>query len=357
MRYNSIRPGQVWCDTEGKPIQAHGFSVFYNKQDQKYYWYGENKEKTKGGLFNKVWHWGVRCYVSDDLYNWEDKGLIIPPQPDNLESPLHTTYCMDRPHILYCEKTKKYVAWLKIMSDGQFMSIMQADSILGPYEFVHKSYKPLKMNTGDFALVADEETGKGYFIFGRPHFEVVTATLSDTFTEVTGEFSEHYKGMRAPFAREAPAYFSRNGKNYLFTSGTTGYYPNPSKVAMFENFHGEYTDLGDPHIGDKSGTSFSSQITCVLKIPGKDTYIACADRWKPDRSSEITGKLISHLMDVGMKNLKPDETPKESASLSGKEIRHFENTSKATYVWLPIEWDGDKPVIRWRDEWCLEDFI
>ena len=27
--YNSIRPGQTWLDTEGKPIQAHAGSVIY----------------------------------------------------------------------------------------------------------------------------------------------------------------------------------------------------------------------------------------------------------------------------------------------------------------------------------------
>ena len=111
-RYGSIRPGKAWLDTNGKPIQAHGFSVFYNEKEKLYYWYGENKEHTKKG--GTIWHWGVRLYVSADLYNWEDKGLIIPPTPDDLQSPLHPTYCMDRPHIIYCEKTKKYVAWLKM---------------------------------------------------------------------------------------------------------------------------------------------------------------------------------------------------------------------------------------------------
>ena len=71
--YHSIRPGQVWLDTEGKRIQAHGGSVIYI--DGTYYFYGENKEKTDGK--NGIWHWGVRCYASKDLYNWEDKGLII----------------------------------------------------------------------------------------------------------------------------------------------------------------------------------------------------------------------------------------------------------------------------------------
>ena len=46
--------------------------------DGTYYWYGENKEKTTGK--DEIWHWGVRCYTSKDLYNWEDRGLIIPPE-------------------------------------------------------------------------------------------------------------------------------------------------------------------------------------------------------------------------------------------------------------------------------------
>ena len=42
--YHSFHPGREWLDTEGKPIQAHGGSVIYVKD--RYYWYGENKEKT-----------------------------------------------------------------------------------------------------------------------------------------------------------------------------------------------------------------------------------------------------------------------------------------------------------------------
>lgn len=48
-RYHSIRPGEVWLDTNGNPIQAHGFQVFYEDMDSMYYWYGENKEFTTLG--------------------------------------------------------------------------------------------------------------------------------------------------------------------------------------------------------------------------------------------------------------------------------------------------------------------
>ena len=71
--YDRFYPGQVWLDTEGKRIQAHGGSVMYI--DGVYYWYGENKEKTDGK--NGIWHWGVKCYSSKDLYNWKDEGIII----------------------------------------------------------------------------------------------------------------------------------------------------------------------------------------------------------------------------------------------------------------------------------------
>ena len=359
MAYNSIRPGQLWLDTDGKPIQAHGFSVFYNEQEKLYYWYGENKEKSVGGKNNTIWHWGVRLYTSPDLYNWTDKGLIIPPEPEDLDSPLHPTYCMDRPHIIYCPKTGKYVAWLKIMAGevSQFMCIMTADRFEGPYTYARKIYKPLHMDSGDFALYSDPETGKGYIWFERPHFQLVCATLSDDYTAVEGKYSIHFDGLLPPLTREAPTFFERNGKKYLFTSGTSGYYPNPSRVFMFDDCHGQYTDLGDPCVGDKSGTTFNSQITSVIRLPGTDQYIACADRWMPDWWVPKMSKQIISGMKRHFKDYKPDLEPKKAAPLPGVEQKHGENTSKSRYVWLPIKWDGDKPTIRWRDEWRVEDLI
>ena len=86
------------------------------------------------------WHWGVRAYSSTDLYNWEDRGLIIPPVLDDPESPLHPAQKMDRPHIIFNETTGKYVCWIKVMGEGshdtQRSTVLTADSLLGPYEIV-----------------------------------------------------------------------------------------------------------------------------------------------------------------------------------------------------------------------------
>ena len=348
---SSFNPGKIWRDTEGKPIQAHGFTVFYNELEKLWYWYGENKQFSKKRFY--IWHYGVRLYVSKDLYNWEDRGLIIPPEPEDLYSPLHPTYQMDRPHIIYCEKTKKYVAWLKNVGGdiNQFMTVMVADRFEGPYTFAHKIYKPLNMDSGDFSLHVDKATKKAYIWFERPHFELICATLSDDYTETSGEYSEHYEGILPPYTREAPTFFERNGKKYLFTSGTSGYFPNASKVCVFDDYHGKYRDLGDPCIGDKSNTTFNSQITCVINIPGTDKYIACADRWRPQWWIPKMSKIIIKGMEKHFKDYAPDNSPKEAVPLPGKEQVNPENTYKSRYVWLPVEWKGEKPMIRWKNEW------
>lgn len=355
--YNAIYPGKVWNDTNGKPIQAHGFTVKYDEKTETYYWFGENKEKTVGGKKNTIWTYGIRLYTSKDLYNWEDKGLIIEPS-DDLTNPLHPTYQIDRPHIIFNEKTGKYVCWIKVMAGevSQFMTILTADKLEGPYTMVKDIYKPLNMDSGDFTLHVDAETKKAYIFYERPHFQLICATLDDEYTGCTGEYSVHYDGLIPPETREAPTYFERNGKKYLITSGTSGYYPNLSRVCVFDDYHGEYKDLGDVAIGDKSDTTFNSQITCVLKLPGTEKYIAMADRWMPQWYIPKMSKMIINGMKNHFKNYVPDTSEKLPQPLTMKETVHTENTSISRYVWLPIEWEDEKPVIRWKDSWKVEDF-
>lgn len=353
--YDSIKPGQVWLDTSGKPIQAHGFQIF--EQDGTYYWYGENKEHTLPGT--NVWTWGIRAYKSTDFYNWEDLGMIIPPDEEDPLSPLHYTQSLDRPHILYCRNTGKWVCWIKSMDTDGFFVILQADRFEGPYTLV-KSLKPEGFGVGDFDLYVDPDTGQGYVWFERPHWELICAELTDDFLGTNGHFSEHFVGLRPPYTREAPAHFVRDGKHYLFTSGTSGYTPNPSKVAVFTDYHGEYTDLGCPHIDDVWQDSFGSQITSVLKIPGRDLYIALADRWLPDIANTDVPMRTWKGYETRYASHRPFErdftTPKVKDK-TGSRRGASESVSRATYVMLPVEFDADgKPTLRWQDEWRLEDY-
>lgn len=346
MKYDSFRPGQVWLDTDGKRIQAHGGSVMY--LGGKYYFYGENKEKTDG--VSGVWHWGVRLYSSDDLYNWTDEGIIIPPVQDDETSPLHPSSCMDRPHIIYNRYTKKFVCWLKIMErDGsQTETVLTADDLKGPYTIVRKGLKPLGMSAGDFDLAVAPD-GKAYYYFERVHSETICADLTDDYTDVTGYYSTHFPRPYPPYVREATAHFVRNYKHYLITSGTTGYQPNPSELAIGDSWHGPYTVLGDPHPGDESRTSYHSQVSSVFKVPGKkDLYIAVADRWLPNYMDRQYERYAAWYAGAFSGN-------KELAAANA-EPPIIAETRIADYVWLPFRWDGEMGYLDWKDEWRIEDY-
>jgi len=358
MKYNSIRPGQVWLDTEGKRIQAHGGSVIYI--DGTYYFYGENKEKTDGQC--DIWHWGVRCYASKDLYNWEDKGVIIPPDLENPSSTLYPSSKMDRPHIIYNARTKKYVAWLKIMQGRglQTETVLTADDFLGPYTKVREGLRPLGMSAGDFDLAVAND-GKAYYYFERVHSETICADLTDDYTDVTGYYSTHFPKPYPPYVREATAHFVRKNKHYLITSGTTGYLPNPSEVAIADTWHGPFTVLGNPHPDDVSNTSFHSQISSVFKVQGKkDLYIACADRWMPEHMDveyEEYKRMYEMMFD-------PDADRAELRALRKKFPKdESTNTSIANYVWLPLrfvepceQYPLGMVFIDWKEEWRIEDY-
>lgn len=184
----------------------------------------------------------------------------------------------------------------------QTETVLTADHILGTYTKVREGLRPLGMNAGDFDLAVAGD-GKAYYYFERVHSETICADLTDDYTDVTGYYSTHFPHPGPPHVREATAHFIRKGKHYLVTSGTTGYLPNPSEIAIADSWHGPYTVLGNPHPGDESDTSYHSQISSVFKVQGKkDLYIACADRW------------------------------------------------------LPFRFDGEMAYLDWKDEWRIEDY-
>ncbi|KRM62729.1 hypothetical protein FC26_GL001434 [Paucilactobacillus vaccinostercus DSM 20634] len=349
---NSITPGKIWLDSDGNRIQAHGGSVMY--VGDTYYWYGENKEFTTGD--SDIWTWGIRCYSSKDLCNWKNEGLIIKPDEKNLNSSLNPKSMQDRPHIIYNEKTKKFVCWIKIMhTDGtQTLTNLISDSILGPFTIVNEGIRPLGMSAGDFDLAVAPD-GKAYYYFERVHCETICADLTDDYLNVTGYYTTHFPHAQPPYVREATAHFVRKGKHYLLTSGTTGYLPNPSEIAIADTWHGPYTVLGNPHESDTSNTSFHSQVSSVFKVQGKkDLYIACADRWLPNDMNIPYEKYAEEF------RLQFSEGYE---GIPGKDLQDeaHRNTSIANYVWLPIRFEhsseqGDMAFIDWHDDWSPDDY-
>lgn len=348
--YSSFRPGKVWYDTEGKRIQAHGGSILY--VDGVYYWYGENKEGITGyatGTKCKAWHHGVRLYASRDLYNWEDRGIIM--LDEDPEGAFYPDNIMDRPHILYNQKTALFVMWAKCAAHGfeqSLFGISVCETIEGPFRFVgYVNSQPY--HAGDFDLV--EYEGKAYVIYENPHDSMICQTLTEDYLDVTEEVSVHIPQPFPPYTREAPAYFRHNGTHFLLSSGTTGYFPNASEVHKMDDFHGRWESLGDPCIGDFERTSFRSQFSSVFKHPHiEGLYIALGDRWLTDLPI-VYPDINTRYEQIFNKNMKP--LPKGFSFNDYTEA----NTSEANYVWLPILFREDgRPYIVWRDTWTLEDF-
>lgn len=247
--YSEFDNTRQWLDTEGHPIQAHGGSII--TVDDVFYWYGENKELTDGE--NGIWWNGVRCYSSRDLYNWRSEGIIIPADP-SLSPTLAQTSQADRPHILFCKATGRFVCWIKIMEkDGtQDYTILSAAQLLGPYKLEKEHFRPFGFSGGDFDLA--QENGEACIFFEKVHSEMICARLTPDHLDVE-EGVCFLERPHPPFVREAPAHFARENTHYLITSGTTGYFPNPSLLCTAKQLFAAYTEAGDPHSGDLSRTS------------------------------------------------------------------------------------------------------
>ena len=309
MTHTQHKNGDLWLDTDGNPIQAHGGGML--QHGGAYYWYGENKDAenahgAEGALLDRVDVIGVSCYSSADLLNWKNEGVVLPAVPDDPSHDLHPSKVAERPKALFNAKTGKFVLWLHIdTGDYKYARIGVAisDSPTGPFAYIG-SFEPKGADSRDFTVFQDTD-GAAYLLHSSEwNATLYIACLSADYLNVTGESVRRF----AQRSREAPAIFNRGGKYYLISSGCTGWNPNPAEVAVADSVMGDWTIQGDPCVGADAETTFHTQSAFV--IPCADgRFILMTDRWRP------------------------------------KDLRN------SGYAWLPIEWDGDRLILRWHETW------
>nr|MCR5312211.1 beta-glucanase [Bacteroidaceae bacterium] len=93
--------GELWLDSNGKHINAHGGNVI--KYGDKFYWYGENRPYK--GFTTEV---GVSVYSSTDLKTWTEEGVALAVS-ETPGSDIERGCIMERPKVVYNSKTKKFV--------------------------------------------------------------------------------------------------------------------------------------------------------------------------------------------------------------------------------------------------------
>lgn len=347
-RYRSFRPGQVWLDTQGEPIQAHGGGLIFT--ESKYYWYGEDKEFTD--CSNNIWTWGIRLYSSSDLYNWNDEGLIIEPVLDDPDSDLFPSKGVDRPHIVR-RSDGKYICWLKLTGNDACFTVFMADSIKGPYKQIVRDYRPFGIEIGDFDLILNKQ-GQGWLFVtdARVGEGVKTLKLNKQLTQATKDVCRQYTQQKGSLRREGIVVFERKDKKYMLTSGMTNYVPNEADSAESSSWSQSFISIGDPCVGDLTLTTFNSQPSEVFKIPGHEKYLVMADRWLGD-------KLISRKESLLIRKVMggdPMVSAKERQEvINGPAAGQPTATKFGRYVWLPLEFDKENghPYIKWQKEWQI----
>ncbi|MDO5524436.1 MAG: hypothetical protein Q4G48_10380, partial [Bacteroidia bacterium] len=147
---NLFNPGEIWPDNNGVHINAHGGGIIFH--NGKYYWYGEHKsERTNSAQV------GIMCYSSDDLYNWTNEGVALPVS-DDPQSDIVKGSVMERPKVLYNEKTGKFVMWFHLELKGKGYEAARAavavsDSPTGTFTYLHS----LRPNAGKWPLNMPQE--------------------------------------------------------------------------------------------------------------------------------------------------------------------------------------------------------
>ena len=356
---NVFKPGAVWLDDKGIPINAHGGGILF--YDGTYYWFGEHKVEGEAGNKAQV---GVHVYSSTNLYSWKDEGIALAVSPDPA-SEITQGCILERPKVIFNEKTKKFVMWfhLELKGKGYLAAksgVAIADNVTGPYHYLYSfrpnagawpenfpqaERKPLSPEekdqlaqhhftaepsadipfidmvcrrdfeggqmSRDMTLFVDDDQ-KAYQIYSsEENGTIQISELTDDYLKPAG----HYIRILPGQFNEAPAMFKHDGKYFLITSGTSGWAPNAARLTTADSIMGTWTHLGNPCRGTEKQMSktFESQSTYIFPIPGnKDAFVFMADRWRP------------------------------------------KNAMDGRYIWLPVQWDNGVPFLQWCPSWELE---
>lgn len=329
----SFKHGEItefvqWYDTEGNIINASDGGVIF--AEGKYHWYGQALQakpmagKGEGGAATVV---GVVMYESEDLLNWKYEGVILPVSVD-AEGDLKAPMRLERPKIIYNDKTKQYVMWCHYVAypgdHGTAPGTAEAgvavcDKVNGEYKWLG-TCRPL-----DGKFVRDNtlykcEDGTAYYIYDRHVIEngkedrcLYAVKLSDDYLSCTDEYAR----IDAAYWREAPAIVYRRGKYYIVTSDLTGWNFNQAKAFRTDKLMQDWECIGDPCIGDDTKTTFNTQSTYAFKVEGtEDKYIMMFER------------------------------------------HNTENFLECSYVWLPVIFNDDETIsLEYKKEWSLEEIL
>lgn len=280
--------------------------------------------------------------------DWKYEANVLPAVSDDPTHDLHPSKVIERPKVVYNARTKKFVLWMHVDSADYSMAslgVAVSDTPTGTFDYL-RSFRPnahrlpigtsqnnaettktmpsvvSNLETGqesrDFTIYVDDDAKAYLFSSSEINKSMHLSELTDDYLDTTGRWQRIFVDRHM----EAPAIFKRNGTYYFIASGCTGWRPNAARLAVSTtSIWGPWVEKDNPAIGKDAQTTFMSQSTYVLRVPGKGNdsnkhaFIFLADRWN---------------------------------------TKSLENS---LYVWLPISFHDETgdPSLQWRRAWSLDD--
>lgn len=246
-----MKNGALWRDVNGNPIQSREGCII--QHGGTYYWYGKHKGVKNRPNSYEVDAVGVSCYLSCDLINRKYEGLVLEADRYNPESYIHTSKVLERPEVIYNEKTGRFVMRMQIdIADRCFAVWVCRVGLSDRSIYLLKVCVPNRQDSRDM-IVYKNTDGTAYLVHSTDRNKTMSITrLTDDCSYVTDFFVSvliHQK-------REAPALFYHNGLNYMITSGCTGWGPNAALYATCPHLLGKWKLIDNPCEGENYRQTF-----------------------------------------------------------------------------------------------------
>ncbi|MBN1360222.1 MAG: discoidin domain-containing protein [Sedimentisphaerales bacterium] len=259
------------------------------KFDGVYYWYGG----TQADL-----HRAQYCYTSTDLVHWTSKGVVL---RCNVEA--------NRIDVVFNQTTRQYVMVLKYDGNGAHLGIATADKPEGPFTFQGQTLVD-GARMGDSSVYIDED-GKAYLCYVSwavgTNAQHGIYLMSPDYLSLAKRI--HLWDIRS---REAPHIFKRNGIYYYGTSRTAGIQSSGTSYYTAEDLAGPWSPA-TPLPTPGSTNSWDSQVDSIIPLQGKEgtVHLYFGDRW----------------------------------------IKNPQEGRNGDYIFLPMEFDGDTPILNYYQDW------
>ncbi|WNS44039.1 Ig-like domain-containing protein [Paenibacillus sp. MMS20-IR301] len=319
----TITNDTFYKDTDGNPIYSQGGGIF--KFGDTYYWYGvhykeaETYAQTLVRVADRTTFMGFSCYSSKDLVHWKNEGDVMTRNTPGAEN---ATW-VGRMGVAYNQNTQKYVLLSQFYYDGSDggeggggLLFAVSNSPAGPFTIDHiQSHIPgisdTGPGTGDQSLFIDDD-GLPYLIAsspnGRSRQYVVPLEPADFLSLGPAVQISRGQGL------EGNAMFKYDGNYYFASSDLHGWNASHSYVFQASNILGPYSPV---YVMEGTDASFShvSQTGFFLTVKGTEgsTVIYAGDRWS-----------------------------------------NFAGNGLGYNQWVPLSFDGSKPVFNDLSQWTID---